>query len=42
VESVFADPKIEKLLEYDFALSGDSPAFSIGFNPLPEYITKNK
>lgn len=38
--SVFADPKIEKLAEYDFTLAEDSPAFALGFIPLSDRVCK--
>ena len=38
--SIFADPKIEGLDEFDFTLAKDSPAFSLGFKPLPNDVVK--
>jgi parallel beta-helix repeat protein len=40
--SVFEDPKIPSLAEYDFTLAPDSPAIALGFKPLPENVAKPK
>ena len=38
--SVAVDPKIPGLSEFDFTLAEDSPAFEMGFQPLPEKTVK--
>lgn len=40
--SLFADPKIAGLADYDFTLAEDSPAIALGFIPLPEKVAKPK
>jgi len=38
--SLFADPKLERLEDFDFTLAQDSPALSLGFQPLPVRVAK--
>ena len=40
--SVIADPKIPGLREFDFILAPDSPAYALGFQPIPDYVTKRR
>ena len=40
--SLFANPKILGLADYDFTLAEDSPAISLGFIPLSEKVAKPK
>lgn len=40
--SLFANPKILGLADYDFTLAEDSPAISLGFIPLSEKVVKPK
>ena len=40
--SIFEDPMIPGLSEYDFTLAPDSPALPLGFKPLPESVAKPK
>ncbi|MBQ9086899.1 MAG: right-handed parallel beta-helix repeat-containing protein [Clostridia bacterium] len=40
--SIAEDPKISGLLKFDFTLSEDSPALSLGFTPLADHVAKNK
>ena len=41
-DSVIADPKIPGIREFDFTLAPDSPAYQLGFQPIPDYVTKRK
>lgn len=38
--TIFADPKIPGLKDFDFTLAQDSPALAMGFRPLPEKTAK--
>lgn len=38
--SIIADPKIPGIRDFDFTVSPDSPAFSLGFRALPDYVVK--
>lgn len=40
--TVIADPKIPGIREFDFRLEADSPAYALGFQPIPDYVTKGK
>lgn len=40
--SIIADPKIPGIREFDFTLAEDSPAFKLGFRPLPPKTAKGK
>ena len=38
--SLFADPRIHGLDEFDFTLASDSPAYALGFSALPDAVAK--
>ncbi len=38
--SIIADPKIPRIRDFDFTLDADSPAYTLGFQPLPERVVK--
>ena len=38
--SLFSDPKIAGLTDYDFTLAEDSPAIALGFVPLSDKVAK--
>jgi hypothetical protein len=38
--NLVADPKIADIEKADFTLAPDSPAYTLGFSPLPEKVAK--